>query len=480
VLQLSLPAGQIQGRLLAKDIRFFGNIPYAAAPFGARRFLAPQAPEPWSGVRDCTDFGPAAPQAPRVLDDTETLEGGEDCLTVNVWAPAGAQAKNLPVLVFIPGGGFMRGKASDPIYDPVQFVRQGVVFVSFNYRVGIDGFLHFPRDGRAAEIPDNRGLLDQLAALQWVRTHIGVFGGDADIMTLGGVSAGSGAICTLLSQPALRGMLRRVVLQSPSAACQTLDEANVAREAIAQLLGCEPSFEQLAAQPLHKVVRVVARLHADYALRTKLGMSARNFFPLRPVLDGELLRETPLEQLDLAWSQPGWPVPDLLVGANAQEMHFYLAPNNEIDRVDRARVQAFVQAIGMKEEQLAQWETQTAQHTGGQSDGELLAAMQADYYYQAPAHALAGLATRHGARAWHYRFAWKSSLLNGRLQAGHAVELPFVFNHIGSLRAQDFCGVTAPQTLADEMHSAWANFVRGEAPEVWPEFGPQASTKLFA
>jgi para-nitrobenzyl esterase len=475
VLELDLAAGKIKGRLLANGIRFFGNIPYAAPPFGARRFLASQPPEPWSGVRDASEFGPAAPQAPRVLDDSDSLEGGEDCLTVNVWAPQDAGDQALPVFVYIPGGGFMRGKASDPIYDPAQFVQQGIVFVSFNYRIGVDGFLHFPKAASGQQLPDNRGLLDQLAALQWIKHTIHHFGGDAGNITLGGVSAGSGSICTLLSQSALRGQIRRVVLQSPSAACQTVEEADLARLAIAQLLGCKPTLEQLAAQPLHKVVRVVARLQADYSLRTQLGMSARNFFPLRPVLDGVLLKASPLEQLDQAWSQPDWPVPDLLVGANAQEMHFYLAPNNEIDTVDRARVLAFVNATEMQAAALAQWEQKAA----GQSQGELLAAMQSDYYYQAPAHALASLATRHGARAWHYRFAWKSSLLNGRLQAGHAVELPFVFNSVGSVRAQDFCGANAPQSLATQMHSAWAHFVRGNAPQNWPEFGEQGELKVF-
>jgi para-nitrobenzyl esterase len=476
VLELTLPAGKISGRLLPSGIRFFGNIPYAAPPFGARRFLAPQAPETWSGVRDARQFGLAAPQAPRVLDDTDSLEGGEDCLSINVWAPENPGQLTLPVFVYIPGGGFMRGKASDPIYDPTQFVRQGIVFVSFNYRIGIDGFLHFPKGTQSLPLPDNRGLLDQLAALQWVQDTIHCFGGDAGNVTLGGVSAGSGSICTLLSQPALRGRIRRVVLQSPSAACQTLEEADLARLAIAHLLGCEPHLEQLAAQPLHKVVRVVARLQADYALRTQLGMSARNFFPLRPVLEDVLLKDTPLAQLEKAWSQPDWPVPDLLVGANAQEMHFYLAPNHEIDSVDRARVMAFVHAAQIGADQLAFWE----QSNAGQSQGELLAAMQSDYYYQAPAHVLASLSTRYGAHVWHYRFAWKSGLLNGRLQAGHAVELPFVFNSVASVRAQDFCGANAPQSLATEMHSAWANFVKAEAPQHWPEFGPQGRTKVFA
>ncbi len=467
---IHLPTGTVQGKQLDTDLRFFGGLPYAAPPFGTRRFLAPQLPEIWSGIRNAHHFGAPAPQAPKPLDDSDTLEGGEDCLTLNVWAPSTSKLQTgsgLPVLIWIPGGGFMRGKASDPIYDGRHFAAQGIVVVSLNYRIGIDGFLQL--DG----YPNNRGLLDQIAAIQWVRQHIHLFGGDAEQITLGGVSAGAGSICNLLATPALRGQIKRAILQSPSASCQTLDEAKIARQAIARLLDCAPSAQDLAAQPLHKVVRVLSRLVSDYELRSGLGMSAKNFFPLRPVIDHDLLQATPLQMLATQWADRDWPTPDLLVGANRDEMNFYLVPTGEIDHIDFQRVQAFAAAANIT----------LPSYLHEQHPGQLLAQMQSDYYYQAPARDMARLACAR-ARVWHYDFAWKSSLRGGTMGAAHATELPFVFNHLNDPRGADFVGAHAPQSLADTMHGAWGKFIRGEAPEpstLWPQWSVgRANTRIFS
>jgi para-nitrobenzyl esterase len=471
---VQLPQGRILGKTLAHGVQFFGGIPYAAPPFGERRFLAPQAPDAWSGVFDARDFGVAAPQAPRTLEDTESVDGGENCLTLNVWTPnlsSSNHQSRLPVLIWIPGGGFMRGKSSDPIYDARHFAAQGIVVVSLNYRIGIDGFLLL--DG----FPNNRGLLDQLAAIAWIKEHIHRFGGDPEQITLGGVSAGSGAICNLLATPVLREHIQRALLQSPSASCQTLDEAHVARRAIAHLLGCEDSTVAISGQPLHRVVRVVARLQGNYDLRGEMGLTAKNFFPLRPVIDGDLIQAAPLEQLASTWSQDGFPVPDLLVGANRDEMNFYLIPNGEMERITAQRVHAFAQATGMPLPAQASSASTQPPHWG-----HLLARLQSDYYYQAPARDLARLASAK-ARAWHYDFAWPSPLCEGRMKAGHATELPFVFNGLGNPRAADFAGPLAPQRLATEMHGAWASFIRGQAPEPadrWAPCTPSAwNTRVF-
>ncbi|MES2946418.1 MAG: carboxylesterase family protein, partial [Pseudomonadota bacterium] len=144
--------------------------------------------------------------------------GGENCLCLNVWSAA-APGGRRPVLVWMPGGGFMRGDAGESLYDGQGFAHQGVVFVSFNYRVGVDGFMHLPG------APDNRGLLDQLAALRWVKENISAFGGDPDAITVGGSSAGAGALTCLLGLQASQGLFRRVILQSPSVSCQSAEEA---------------------------------------------------------------------------------------------------------------------------------------------------------------------------------------------------------------------------------------------------------------
>ena len=172
--------GQLRG-LWEEGVRVFRGMQYALAPRGALRFAAPVPALPWSGVRDATAFAPMAPQLARVAPADAPMLGGDDCLAVNVWAPPAEPGARLPVMVWVHGGGFFRGAASEPLYDGASFARQGVVFVSLQYRLGIDGFLHFEdEDGsRGGAAPANRGLLDLLAALQWVREHITAWGGDA-------------------------------------------------------------------------------------------------------------------------------------------------------------------------------------------------------------------------------------------------------------------------------------------------------------
>ena len=473
-IERNLPLGRVRGRRIAADaasggeaVHFFGNIPYAQPPFGANRFKAPQPPLPWAGVRDGTGFGPAAPQAPRAPDDAETIVGGEDCLSLNIWLPERAASGSalLPVLIYLPGGGFMRGQSGDPIYDGASFARHGIIFVSFNYRIGIDGFMLLD-DSAPGEVAANRGVLDQCAAIEWVRAHIHLFGGDAAQITLGGVSAGAGAIVHLLGQPSLRNAIRRVILQSPSITCQLPDEARQSRSAIAAILGCAPTRDALTAQPLHRVVRVVARLLAEYELRRSHEMSPRHFFPLRPVADGEIVQADPLAHLERIWSTGVSAPPDVIAGANADEMNFYLVPDGDIDRVDWLRVRTFAQAIGL--------DVSAVSETG--HPGEMLAALQGAYYYQTPAQSLAALARRVGARAWHYQFAWKSPQFGARMGAAHAMEVPFVFSRLGIERAVEMTGANAPQPLADAMHRAWAAFARGESPAQWS----QSETKVFA
>src|SRR3990167_9130657 len=169
---VTLPhGGQLRG-LCEQGVRVFRGVRYAQAPSGALRFAAPVPASPWPGVRDATEFAPMAPQLARTARADAPMLGGEDCLAVNVWAPPAEPGARLPVMVWVHGGGFFRGAASEPLYDGASFARQGVVFVSLQYRLGIDGFLHFDDEGEAGSrggaTPANRGLLDLLAALQWV------------------------------------------------------------------------------------------------------------------------------------------------------------------------------------------------------------------------------------------------------------------------------------------------------------------------
>src|SRR4051795_4741529 len=203
--------GALQGRT-ADGVTAFKGVPYAAAPFGPRRFAGPEPSPSWDGVRDALAFGPTAPHpgyAPPYADLLpDPVLPGEDCLNLNVWTPD-AGAAGLPVMVWIHGGAFVNGSGAVPTYDGSAFARDGVVLVTINYRLGVDGFLQFPDDG-----PANRGLLDQVAALRWVQDNIAAFGGDPARVTVGGESAGAMSVGCLLAMPSAEGLFAQAVLQS--------------------------------------------------------------------------------------------------------------------------------------------------------------------------------------------------------------------------------------------------------------------------
>lgn len=202
--------GRVLGNL-SDGVYAFKGIPYAAPPFGANRFLPPRPLEPWSGVREAVAFGPKAPQLPYpspldvLIPDDST--SGEDCLNLNIWSPE-LGAAGLPIMFWIAGGAFEHGTGAAPVYDGVRFARDGIVCVTINYRVGVDGFLYLS-SGTA-----NLGLLDQLAALAWVQENITFFGGDPGNVTIFGQSAGAMSVGMLLSAPRAVGLFRRAIAQS--------------------------------------------------------------------------------------------------------------------------------------------------------------------------------------------------------------------------------------------------------------------------
>ncbi|MFD7707820.1 carboxylesterase/lipase family protein [Streptomyces sp. NPDC059786] len=211
-----------------RSVTVFRGIPYAAPPVGELRWRAPRPPVPWTGVHKADRFGPMCPQVPGSALDGNDLPMSEDCLRLNVWTGAESpEGRPRPVFVWIHGGGFRVGTGANPRYDGEALARKGVVVVTFNYRLGAFGFLALPelseeagRDPSGHQASGNYGLLDQIAALEWVRRNIAHFGGDPDRVTVAGQSAGAGSVNFLSMSPLARGLFHRAVAQSHARHCR--------------------------------------------------------------------------------------------------------------------------------------------------------------------------------------------------------------------------------------------------------------------
>ncbi|MFV0678170.1 carboxylesterase/lipase family protein [Variovorax sp. tm] len=446
--EVTLPHGGRLRGTWSGDVRVFRGVRYARAPIGELRFEAPVAEPPWRGLRQATAFGPAFLQWPRDADAASGPLGSEDALSLNIWASEVPPGAHLPVMVWVHGGGYFRGAASNPLYDGASFARQGLVFVSIQYRLGVDGFAHLP------PAPANRGLLDQLAALHWVQDFICSWGGDPGQVTVFGQSAGAGALVCLMGMPASHGLFHRAILQSPSIACQDIDEATAACKAIAALAGIAPTREAMAAAPNGSLLQAVHRLASDARLRKAHGLNSRNFFPLRPVIDGQWLQAPPLDALAREWQAHRTSL-QILVGHNAEEMRLYHVPDGALERLTQADLEDFVRDAGL------------AMPGGTESPAAQLCALQSRYYYGDPARRLAELATAHRGSTHRYLFAWRSPQYRGQLGAAHGVELPFVFEGLQTAMGREFTGNAAPRELAHQMHKAWGRFAREGNPG-WP------------
>ncbi len=455
--------GEVRGSV-ADGVHAFKGIPYAAPPFGPNRLRPPQPVAPWSGVRDALAYGPKAPQPPypppvNVLLP-ELAIAGEDCLTLNLWSPDLGSAAQ-PVMVWISGGMFeYHGTGASPWYDGRRFARDSVVCVTINYRVGPDGFLYLG-EGNA-----NRGLLDQVAALEWVQVNVAAFGGDPGNVTIFGESAGAMSVGTLLTMPRAEGLFRRAIAQS-GAAHQVISAASAQRvgQQLAEKLGVAAAREAIAALPLDRLLQAEAELNADLAAHPDPerwgGEVVASMMPWQPVIDGEVIPARPIDRI-AAGAGAGI---DLMVGTNTDEHRLFLVPGGAIDHVTAEALAGAVAAYGLPvEATLAAY--RAAQR--GASAGDLLAAIQTDWYWRIPAIRLADAHAKGTASTYMYEFAWRSPQFNGRLGACHALEIAFVFDTLGH-GTEPLLGTDPPQQLADTMHAAWVAFAtNGDCG--WPKY----------
>ncbi len=486
------PTGRLRG-IEQDGIRIFRGIPYAAPPVGPLRFAAPRPPEPWSGVRDATEFGPSAPQAPMrlPLPGMDIGPQDEDCLYLNVYTPGTSGSR--PVMVWIHGGGFVIGSGSQPIYDGTALARRGdVVVVTLNYRLGPLGFLDLTEV--CPELPGavaNAGLRDQIAALEWVRDHIAAFGGDPGRVTVFGESAGGMSVATLLAMPAARGLFHRAIPQSGAGHnVHTRESARrVAEHFLGKLgLSAREAATALREMPPDKLVDGQQQTLLD--LGTRVGL-----LPFQPVVDGDSLPERPLEAV-AAGAAEGV---DLLTGTNRDEWKLFAFLDPGLASLDEdglvARVAAQVGGSERAREIVRTYREAREGHRPA-DPRELFFAIESDRVFRIPAIRLAEAASRRHPGTWMYLFTWESPAMGGALGSCHALEVPFVFGAVGAPGADLFVG-TGPEAEALEarMMDAWVAFARSGDPSHpglpggrWPRYdearratlmlGPECAVEL--
>ncbi len=473
-------SGRIRGSL-RNGVAVFRGIPFSQAPVGDLRFRPPQPALPWPGVRDCTQAGPIAPQ--NVWDLEKLLGAGdmpqdEDCLTLNVWTPSTEGRR--PVMVWIHGGAFATGTGRTPWYEGSRLASmRDVVVVTFNYRLGILGFCYLAEmAGERFASSGMNGILDQIAALEWVRDNISALGGDPTEVTIFGESAGAMSVGTLLGTPAASGLFRRAILQS--GACSNTsppDKATRITMEVLETLGLSTGESaKLADLP------VDALLAAQQTVADMRGA----YLSFQPVVDGVHLPRSPLESLSLQ-SAAGV---DIIVGTNEEEMKLFGIDDPSLRDVDEPQMIAQMTSLGghLFDEERARGLISAYRHQFPDLDlGALWFQMLTDYVFRMPATKVAEEQSAF-ANVYYYLFSWASPAFGGMIGSSHSLEIPFVFDNLDRQGVDMFTGgPDAPgrQPLATTMSSAWTAFAHGRSPAGpgmpdWPPYDLDTrSTMIF-
>lgn len=463
-------SGRIEG-VRENELYVFRGIPYAAPPVGPRRWRPPQPVTPWTGIRETKEFGSVAPQppglAPSLKEEPETQS--EDCLFLNVYSP-GLDGERRPVMVWVHGGAFSIGSGSAAMYRNGSIAAHGnVVLVTINYRLGVLGFINLNElTGGANPSTGNEGLLDQIAALQWVRRNIVSFGGDPENVTLFGESAGAMSIGCLLTIPQARGLFHRAILESPvGEMARPLDMSVQIAEAFLRRVGVNPrDVDGLWSLPFEQLLSAQQQVAAE----TRQGAA-----PFIPVADGTIMPKMPMTSMEngLGGAMP------VLVGSNRDEDKFFSMMKPQLWRIDDGRLQRLIGryvAPGDVAKLIECYQAGRRRRGEPTDPFELFSAITTDRLFRKTAVRIAEYAS-----GFNYIFEWNSPVARGRLGACHAVEVGFVF---GSHDAS-FCG-SGPEAdrLSFTMQDAWTTFARSGDPSceslgAWPRYGAERISMIL-
>ena len=476
-------SGRVEG-LDLDGLYVFKGIPYAAPPVRTLRWQLPQPVEPWNGIRPAKEFGGIAPQTvmPNAAMDAIRIEQpqSEDCLYLNVWTPGIDDARR-PVMVWIHGGAFNMGSGSEPTSDARNLASRGdVVVVSINYRLGLLGFLNLD-EITGGKIPStgNEGLLDQVAALRWVRDNIAAFGGNPDSVTVFGESAGAMSIGCLLAMPATKGLIHKAILQSGVGSTVSLLDAGV------MLAGKFLDYFRLKPDDTDALLdlSVEQLLEANQELKKQLARREEEDMRITvtaPVIDGIVIPEIPLESIKKG-SAAGI---EVIAGTNLEEWKLLCMMDYGLPDLDEAgllrRLDYYLPegyAAGLVEDY------RTARTAGGRdaSVPELLKAIQTDRMFRMPCLRFIDAQTRHSPASYNYLFTMESPALGGSLGACHGLDIGFVF---GTCEPAFHGSGPAVDRLSRQMQDAWLAFARTGNPSCeslgeWVPYGNRRMTMVL-
>ena len=473
-------SGKLEGTL-ENGIYVFKGIPYAPPPVGALRWIPPQSVKPWSVVRPAKQFGAIAPQNVMMAGPIVQVEQpqSEDCLFLNIWTPGLDNARR-PVMFWIHGGAFTIGSGSDPMYDSDVLAKRGnIVLVTINYRLGMLGFLRL-KEATGGKIPatSNEGLLDQVAALQWVRENIAAFGGDPKNITVFGESAGGMSIGCLMAMPSAKGLFQKGILESGvGSTAGPLDEAIATGEHFLKTAGIKKDDA--------KALRALTpKQLLDFEMKMRVSLAGPGGIPkitaTAPVVDGEIILDIPNEVARNGYSK------DIvtIIGTNLEEWKLFglMQPGfNKLGEADiMKRLAAFMSAESAKS-LAAAYRKARVKRGEPTTPAEILSAIQTDLMFRIPALELVEAQGKNRQKAYNYLFTWKSPVMGGALGACHALEIGFVFGKYNDM----FCG-SGPDAdkLAKCIQDAWLAFARTGDPSCesigkWPVYGNIRMTMIL-
>ncbi len=455
-------SGKIRGQVENK-VNAFRGIPYGGPTGDAMRFMPPAKPKPWSGVMDTVEWGPEAPQGPHteIPEVAATIPKGtisEDCLHLNVWTNSLGSGKR-PVMAWLHGGGFTSGNGSYTMYDGANMARKrDVVTVTINHRLNSFGFLYLADLGGAKYAhASNAGILDIVAALEWVRDNIGNFGGDPANVTIFGQSGGAGKVSTLMAMPSAKGLFHRAIVQS-GANLRGVSRADATKTA-----------ETLMAKLGVKTADELQKVSMDALVKATLGTQGLR---LAPVVDGHTLPDGPFDPTAPPLSAD---IP-LLIGSTEVEVNFF--PFTKFDPIDEAGLHAAVkQATRASDADVDKLVGVYHKGRPNYSNVELSQVVASDNFRASVLTETERKAAQK-APVYSYYFKWQSPVRDGKLKAFHTLEIPFVLENVDEAKSMTGTGQDR-YALQDKMSAAWANFARTGNPG-WATFtADKRATMIF-